>query len=253
VEIAPLTFTTNENPEWVNFSAISEETIGSSDSLNITKVTYGDLLNPVDETTEIKTEDSEILETELAVSEIPVPEIISGESAIAEPAELLPTEMESELIEVESVVIEVQSEGIESIETIEFTILGNKEIKNMSVLGKDTPGLVVPDFYDNTEPKKGGLIDQRMGVTSNELECTTCGLSTNYCHGHFGHMSLSEPVFHMGFYEHVISILRCVCVKCSKLLVYKNETEIMDEALNLIYDWFGKSVFLHYKHVNECE
>jgi hypothetical protein len=33
----------------------------------------------------------------------------------------------------------------------------------------------------------------------------------------------------------------------------QNETEIMDEALNLIYDWFGKSVFLHYRHVNECE
>ena len=49
VEIAPLTFTTNENPEWVNFSAISEETTGLGDSLNITKVTYGDLLNPVAE------------------------------------------------------------------------------------------------------------------------------------------------------------------------------------------------------------
>jgi hypothetical protein len=35
--------------------------------------------------------------------------------------------------------------------------------------------------------------------------------------------------------------------------IRQNETEIMDEALNLIYDWFGKSVFLHYKHVNECE
>ena len=116
VEIAPLTFTTNENPEWVNFSAISEETTGLGDLLNITKVTYGDLLNPVDETTEIKTEDSEILETELAVLEISVPETIAAESGISEPAELVPTEMESELIEVESAVIEVQSEGIESIE-----------------------------------------------------------------------------------------------------------------------------------------
>jgi len=116
VEIAPLTFTTNENPEWVNFSAISEETTGLGDLLNITKVTYGDLLNPVDETTEIKTEDSEFLETELAVLEISVPETIAAESGISEPAELVPTEMESELIEVESAVIEVQSEGIESIE-----------------------------------------------------------------------------------------------------------------------------------------
>jgi DNA-directed RNA polymerase II subunit RPB1 len=120
------------------------------------------------------------------------------------------------------------NEKTSSIERIDFTILGNKEIKNMSVLGKDTPGLIVPDLYDNTEPKKGGLIDQRMGVTSNELECSTCGLSTNYCVGHFGHMDLAEPVFHMGFYDYVISILRCVCIKCSKLLIYKNEEEIMN-------------------------
>ena len=117
------------------------------------------------------------------------------------------------------------NEKTASIERIDFTILGNKEIKNMSALGKDTPGLLKYEFYDNTEPIKGGLIDQRMGVTSNELECTTCGLSTNYCEGHFGHISLSEPVFHMGFFDHIISILRCVCVKCSKLLVYKNESE----------------------------
>jgi len=119
-----------------------------------------------------------------------------------------------------------------AIEHIDFTVFGNKEIKNISVFGKDSPGLIIPDLYDNTEPKKGGLIDQRMGVTSNDLECSTCGLSTNYCHGHFGHMTLSEPVFHMGFYDHVISILRCVCIKCSKLLVYKNESEIMDLLKN---------------------
>ena len=120
------------------------------------------------------------------------------------------------------------NEKTASIKEIDFTVFGNKEIKNISVLGKDTAGLVVPDLYDNTEPKKGGLIDQRMGVTSNELECSTCGLGTNYCVGHFGHMDLAEPVFHMGFYDYIISLLRCICIKCSKLLIYKNEDEIME-------------------------
>jgi hypothetical protein len=64
VEIAPLTFTTNENPEWVNFSAISEETTGLGDSLNITKVTYGDLLNPVAESIQIESVESEIAKIE---------------------------------------------------------------------------------------------------------------------------------------------------------------------------------------------
>jgi len=131
------------------------------------------------------------------------------------------------------------------IDNIEFTILGNKEIKNMSVLGKDTPGLVVPDLYDNTEPKKGGLIDQRMGITNNDLDCATCGLSTNYCVGHFGHMDLAEDVFHMGFFDFVVKILRCVCPRCSKLLVYKNE----DELLELLKNKKGKSRLIELKNL----
>jgi DNA-directed RNA polymerase beta' subunit len=120
------------------------------------------------------------------------------------------------------------TEKTASIQRIDFTILGNKEIKNLSALGKNTPGLLKYEFYDNTEPQKGGLIDQRMGVTSNELECSTCGLGPNYCPGHSGHITLAQPVFHLGYFDHVISILRCVCIKCSKILVYKNENEIIE-------------------------
>jgi hypothetical protein len=47
VEIAPLTFTTNENPEWVNFGAIPEVESALETPLDqqIKKVSYGDLLN----------------------------------------------------------------------------------------------------------------------------------------------------------------------------------------------------------------
>ncbi len=120
------------------------------------------------------------------------------------------------------------NEKTAAITRIDFTILGNKEIKNISALGKNTPGLLKYEFYDNTEPQKGGLIDQRMGVTSNELECLTCGLDSNYCPGHSGHITLAQPVFHLGYFEHIISILKCVCIKCSKLLVYKTEEEIIE-------------------------
>lgn len=47
VEIAPLTFTTNENPEWVNFGAIPELESALETPLDqqIKKVSYDDLLN----------------------------------------------------------------------------------------------------------------------------------------------------------------------------------------------------------------
>jgi DNA-directed RNA polymerase II subunit RPB1 len=76
------------------------------------------------------------------------------------------------------------------------------------------------------EPKKGGLIDTRMGPSDNSLDCATCGLNIEYCVGHFGHITLSEPVFHLGLINFVKKILSCVCLRCSKLLVHKNEEEI---------------------------
>lgn len=39
------------------------------------------------------------------------------------------------------------------------------------------------------------------------------------CCGHFGHIELAKPVFHIGFITKAIKILRCVCFYCSKLLV----------------------------------
>lgn len=91
VEIAPLTFTTNENPEWVNFSAISEETTGLGDSLNITKVTYGDLLNPVAESIQIESVESEIAKIE-TIEEV---------STFAETEEFVAAEVAINVIKVE--------------------------------------------------------------------------------------------------------------------------------------------------------
>lgn len=121
---------------------------------------------------------------------------------------------------------------IQSIEKIDFSILSNEEIKEISAIGKNTIGIDIPDLYDNMEPKKGGLIDTRMGTTSNHIDCNTCGLNSTYCVGHFGHIELSEPVYHMGYINYVKKILSCICLKCSKLLVYKNEEELLDMLKN---------------------
>jgi DNA-directed RNA polymerase II subunit RPB1 len=123
-------------------------------------------------------------------------------------------------------------EKIKPIDSIEFSIWGNQEVKNTSALGRDSVGLNIPDLYDNMEPKKGGLIDTRLGVIENHIDCGTCGLNTNYCVGHFGHIDLAVPVFHMGYLNYVKKILSCICLRCSKLLVYKNEEDLTDMLKN---------------------
>lgn len=118
--------------------------------------------------------------------------------------------------------------NVRPIDRVEFGILGNDIIKRISAFGKDSPGLEIPDLYDNLEPKKGGLIDTRMGVTNNSLVCATCGFDSDNCIGHFGHIDLAEPVFHLEYLMYVKKILGCVCLKCSKLLIYKTEDEILE-------------------------
>lgn len=78
VVIPPLTFTTNENPEWVNFGAISEEVSASPETLNdqIKVVSYGDLLTNVESTDAALPASVETpMEEVAAPAAIPVPEI----------------------------------------------------------------------------------------------------------------------------------------------------------------------------------
>jgi DNA-directed RNA polymerase beta' subunit len=120
-------------------------------------------------------------------------------------------------------------EEIKPISKIEFSVLGNKEVKGMSALGKDSIGINYPELYDNMEPKQGGLIDLRLGTTDHSNDCKTCGLDSEHCVGHFGHIDLAEDVFHIGYLPFLKKILSCICLRCSRLLINKsNEKEMME-------------------------
>ena len=121
-------------------------------------------------------------------------------------------------------------ETIRPIDKIEFCVWGNDEIRNISSLGKDSLGIELPDLYDNMEPKYGGLIDTRLGVSLLNINCATCGYDSTHCVGHFGHIELAEPVYHVGYLPWIKKIMGCVCLKCSKILIKKNEDELLDIA-----------------------
>lgn len=130
-----------------------------------------------------------------------------------------------------------ESEGI--IEKIQFCVFGNNEIKNYSAVSKELYGINQAELDDNNQPKRGGLNDTRLGVTIDSMDCATCGLSEKYCQGHIGHTELAEPVFHLGYLPFIKQILSCICIRCSKLLVYKNE----DEIEQMLKTLSGKSRF----------
>ena len=41
--------------------------------------------------------------------------------------------------------------------------------------------------------------------------------------GHFGYIKLELPVFHIGYFKNVVSILQCVCKSCSTILLNEED------------------------------
>jgi DNA-directed RNA polymerase II subunit RPB1 len=56
------------------------------------------------------------------------------------------------------------------------------------------------------------------------------------CQGHIGHAELPEPAFHLGFISYVKSILSCICIRCSNLLINKTEEELQFMLKNYSFE-----------------
>lgn len=87
-------------------------------------------------------------------------------------------------------------------------------------------GVRFPESSEMGKPKINGINDPRQGVTDRFSRCQTCAGNMNDCPGHFGHVELAKPVFHIGFFNKTLRILRCVCYYCSKLLVDKQNSRM---------------------------
>lgn len=100
---------------------------------------------------------------------------------------------------------------------VQFSLLSPEEIRRGSVAE-----ITSRDTYINDRPVIGGLFDPRMGVLDPGLICPTDGLNYINTPGYFGHIELARPVYYIQYLSTILKILRCVCFKCSKLLVNKN-------------------------------
>ncbi|VAI24335.1 unnamed protein product [Triticum turgidum subsp. durum] len=103
------------------------------------------------------------------------------------------------------------------VQLVQFGILSPDEIRQMSVAVIEHA-----ETMEKGKPKPGGLSDPRLGTIDRRTKCETCMAGMAECPGHFGHLELAKPMFHIGFIKTVLSIMRCVCFNCSKILKIKN-------------------------------
>jgi DNA-directed RNA polymerase II subunit RPB1 len=128
---------------------------------------------------------------------------------------------------------------------IQFSILSPDEIRKGSVAE-----ITSRDTYENGSPVINGLFDPRMGVLDPGIICPTDGLDYMQTPGYFGHIELAKPIFYIQYLSTIIKILRCICVKCSKLLLSKEKYKHLLSLAHSSTRW--NAVFALASKVKRC-
>ena len=105
---------------------------------------------------------------------------------------------------------------LRDLDYIQFGIYSSEEIIKNSVCEIHNVKLTGPH----------SVYDERMGIMEPNKKCVTCGQTEKKCIGHFGHIILNIDVLHPLFNKLTMLILKCICYKCSRILLSKEQLEL---------------------------
>lgn len=91
---------------------------------------------------------------------------------------------------------------LKTVQEIQFGLFSPEEIKSMSVCHIEYPETMDEQRH---RPREKGLNDPKLGTIDRSQMCATCGESQQECPGHFGHIELAVPVFHVGELRRTVS------------------------------------------------
>lgn len=112
----------------------------------------------------------------------------------------------------------IKEPPLRQIKSLQFGPIGPEEIKDIAVCKISKSNITTP-FYET-------VYDERMGPADIKGVCATCSESIRVCPGHFGYIKLAVPVINPQFIKTLVSILNCICLKCSELKMTKEELEL---------------------------
>lgn len=142
------------------------------------------------------------------------------------------------------------------VKSIIFGFMSPSMIKKMA-----SAKVVTPELYDKEGyPVDGGLMDIRLGVIDPGLKCKTCGSKLKECVGHFGYIELARPVIHVKFVGVVLTLLKCTCRECSRVLIPSQSIDKYTKQLDEIEKEQGletrrkriREIIANLKTVNKC-
>ena len=85
-------------------------------------------------------------------------------------------------------------------------------------------------------PTPHGLHDKKMGVSpfDRTSACPTCGLTSNFCPGHHGHISLVAPIYNPFMIKELYRLMKAKCFHCHNLRIPDTKIDVFINALKLL-------------------
>lgn len=104
------------------------------------------------------------------------------------------------------------------VSAIQFGLLKSSDVLKMSHMEVTHRNFYQP--HDRREPVPYGVLDRRLGTSEKGVSCATCHKPLVDCIGHFGHIELELPVFHIGYIKEIQRVLHMICKTCSRVLIH---------------------------------
>ncbi|CZT45060.1 probable DNA-directed RNA polymerase III subunit RPC1 [Rhynchosporium secalis] len=105
--------------------------------------------------------------------------------------------------------------------SLKFGIQSNTQIVNQGVL--EVSDRILYNMEAGRKPMENGPLDTRLGTSSKTGICNTCGEGLQNCNGHFGHVRLALPAFHIGYLKLTQMFLQNICKDCARVLLTESE------------------------------
>ena len=147
--------------------------------------------------------------------------------------------------------VEPNPSGGKRIKEVRFGLLSTDEMERLAEFECDNRELYTPT--PDRQPAPNGCLDPRLGAASKSSPpCPTCGKKIDQCAGHYGVVKLALPVFHAGYFKHVLALLQCVCKQCSRALSKPEERRKQLHAMRTARDVLAKQG-IHKRVLDQCK
>ena len=119
-------------------------------------------------------------------------------------------------------------ECLENIDSLQMCVFPHNYINKGAVVD-----VLTSDTYDGDIPKSNALFDTKMGANDEQFICPIDERDTYTCPGYFGKLELALPLFNLNYIEYVEKLLKCICFRCSNILIDKTNPVILRQLNGL--------------------